>query len=87
MNNNPAAQPPPETVGEPIPAEAVLPGDVLLIGGLAAVVTAHRFGHYWIHGTRQPGIALDWNACRGSARGTLFRLADETLRRLPARRS
>src|SRR5262245_23005201 len=65
---------------EPVPADDVHPGDLLLITGIEAHVTARRGGRYWIDGELTWGFALDWEA--GSSRATLFRRLDDLVDRI-----
>ncbi len=73
-----------DVIAEPMTAGQILAGDRrLLDDGQVAAVTRVRHGHFWIGGKHQPGMAIDWTAGHGSARGTMFRRGDEALRRLP----
>ena len=46
-------------------------------------MTGRRYGEFWIGGTHRPGIAIDWPAAHGNARGTRFRLPSDRLDQLP----
>jgi|SRR5215472_15423882 hypothetical protein len=68
---------------EPVNAEGIEPGDVLILDdGIRARVTARLSGFYWLNGSHQAGIAVHWKEPDGTKQGILFRLATETLRRL-----
>jgi hypothetical protein len=66
---------------EPVAAEEVEPGDILLLDdGTRAEVSDTAYGFYWLPGGHQQGVALGWRS--GSASGLLFRRADDILRRI-----
>ena len=66
---------------EPIPAEDIEPGDVLLLDdGTRAEVTDIAFGYYWLAGGHEQGVALGWRS--GSSSGLLFRRAADIVRRV-----
>jgi hypothetical protein len=70
-----------DEAAEPVAAEHVRVGDVLLFGdGTRAEITDIRHGFYWLETGHEPGIALGWRA--GSSTGLMFRRAAEVLYRV-----
>jgi hypothetical protein len=65
---------------EPVPAEEVEEGDVLLLDdGTHAEVTDTAFGFYWLADGHEPGVAIGWRS--GSSSGLMFRRAADILLR------
>ena len=68
----------PSITTEPVAAEQVEPGDILLLDDCTrAEVTDTAFGFYHLPDGHQQGLALGWQC--GTASGLLFRKADDIL--------
>jgi hypothetical protein len=67
-------------VAEPVRAEHVMAGDILLLDdGIHAEVDDVRHGLYWFPDGQAHGVAIGWQAGRSS--GLLFRKASDVLAR------
>src|SRR6266436_638000 len=66
---------------EPVPAEQVSVGDVLLLeDGRQAEVTDLRDGFYWFVSGRALGVAIGWKS--GTSTGLLLRRGSDLLQRV-----
>jgi hypothetical protein len=67
-----------------IPASDIRAGDELILdGGLVAEVDDVMTGDFWLNtGNHGPAVAIGWQESGGTASGTMFRLADDTLHRV-----
>jgi hypothetical protein len=66
---------------EPVAADRIVVGDIVLIDGIRAEITDIRHGDYWLlSGDHGRGVALGWYGA--SASGVMFRAGSDLLDRI-----